>query len=563
MQRIRLFIVLLLAMCLALTVILPGMAQQGRLLSALLLNGDFEGNFNPYGSGYVAEYWVPYDYNLGASSPQFLRSTLYRHDGEASQQLWSDKMDWYAGIMQTTVLTSGGSGARIQAGKRYTVHVWVYSVYGGAGSALQNDKILKRVGIHPEGGTNPESPDIVWTPWHGQDKLWVQINAAVMATGGRLTVFIEAQDEESGGQDQFYIDGIWLEEEGAPPPTSTPTITPMPSDTPMPTPIPAIAVLRTIPVGQQPQGIGVLPRSDRFFVANRGENTISSLEGFFEWQETRLPSGGEHPSNVAIDAEECRMYVANTATDSVTVFNVCRNQQIASIDLGEGSAPDGIAVLTTSNTIYVANSAANSVAVIDGNSLVVDLSVPTGPRPAQIAINPQTNKVYVTNRGSLPASIGAVTVIDANTQTAFKIIELSAVDPVAEPGGVAVNPITNRVYVALASGQLVIIDGQSDKVIDAVPPPVASGLDAVAVNPASNSVFVSSTSGNMVFVYDADVERWSQTLTVGAGLYRGISVNPLTHHVLVSNPSDDTVTVIRDSGVYQPLKLFLPIVSKP
>ncbi len=561
-HRFRLTAVFLLALCLILSVIYPGTAQQATSLSALLLNGDFEGDYYVYGSGYVAEHWVPYDYHLGISPPQYLRSTSYKYGGEASQQIWADTMAWYAGIMQTTVLTSEQAPARIQAGKRYVVHVWTYSVYERAGSAVQDGRILKRVGIHPAGASDPTSPDVVWTPWHGQDKIWIQINAAVVATGSRLTVFIEAQNEEPAGQDQFYIDSVWLEEEGAPPPTQTPTRTRVPTVTPVPTSTPPVAVVRSVPVGRQPQGIGVLTNSDRFFVANTGEGTVSGLEGFFDWQESKLPSGGQRPSAVAVDPEQCRMYVTNTGSDSVSVFSVCANRQIASIPLDAGSAPDGIAVMTKANTIYVAQSGVDSVAVIDGDTLSVTRSIRTGPRPAQIALNATTDKVYVTNRGSVPSIIGAVTVIDANTHAVRKTIDLSGIDPLAEPGGIAVNPITNRVYVALASGHLVVVDGTTDEVVRAVFPPTSIGLDAVAVNPSTNHVFASSTTGGLLFLYDANTHQWPYTLTVGAGQFRGIGVNPLTQHVVVSNPSDDTVSVIRDFGVYQAVRVFLPIVQK-
>jgi len=556
----RLFIVLLLTVCAALTIINPGMAQKGTILSELILNGDFEGEFYLYGSGQVAQHWVPYD--LGPYMPQYLRSTLHKYEGEASQMIWADRVPWYAGIMQTTALTSQG-GARIQAGKRYTVHVWVYSIYGGAGSPVQEGKLNKRVGIHPKGGTDPLSSEIVWTPWHGQDKEWVQINATVEAKGNRLTIFIEADDPETGGQDQVYIDNVWLEEEGAPPPTATPTETPLPTATPTATATPAITVLRSIDVGRQPQGIAVLPSTDRFFVANSGEDTVSRLEGFLNWRHTKFSSGGQGPSNVAMDPDRCRMYVANTAESSVAVFNVCTSQQIKSISLGGGQSPKGIAVLTTTNTIYVAQAASHSVAVIDGDALAVVRTIDVGQVPEQVAANPHTNKVYVTNRGYSPENTGSVTVIDATTYSA-KTIDLSytAAKPAPGPYGVAVNPVTNRVYVASTSGKLVIIDGDSDEVIDVISPPIPTGLDGVAVNPASNNVFVSSGTANKVFVYDADLGRWTYTLTVGTGLFRGIAVNPLTYHVLVSNTGDDTVSVIRDFGQYQPFKIWIPIIRK-
>jgi YVTN family beta-propeller protein len=572
MDRRQSWLVLLLTLCLTLVTIGLGNAQptaaarpgQAGALAALILNGDFEGDFYVYGAGYVAQYWVPYDLRTG-SSPQFLRSTQHKHGGAASQQIWADTAPWYAGIQQTTVLASSSSGvARIQAGKKYTVHAWVYSIYGGANSAVQDDKITKRLGIHPSGGITPLSPAIVWTPWHGQDKVWIQMNAKVEATGDRLTIFIEADDPKSGGQDQFYIDDVWIEEEGAGPPTSTPTRTPVPTATPVATATPAISVLQTIRVGAQPQGVAVVPQMDRFFVANNGADTISSLEGFLSWRNTSMSSGGDAPTNVAVDEERCRLYAVNTASSNMAVLNACTSGLLNTISLGQGRAPGAVAVLTTTKNIYVANTATNSVSVINADTLTTTTTIAVGPMPGQIATNARTNKVYVTFSGTPSDSKSGVTVIDGNTLRVRTTIGLSYSDQIPAPGpyGVSVNPLTNRVYVATESGKMIIIDGASDTIIAALSPPVSLGLGSVAANPATNHVFISSASGNTLFVYDADEGRWLNTLYVGTGLSRGIAVNPLSGNVVVSNPAEDTVSVIHDYGAYQPFRIWLPIARK-
>ena len=562
MRKRRTGLVALMAVAVVLVAVLPGYAQQARSLGAVLLNGDFEGPFYIFGSGYVAQSWVPYDLNP-SSSPQFLRSTLHKHQGLASQQIWGDTVPWYAGILQTTALTSAGS-ASIQAGKKYTVHVWVYSIYGGANSAVQNDKIRKRVGVHASGGANPKSTDIVWTPWHGQDKVWVQINALVEAKGDRLTIFVEGENVKSGGQDQLYIDDIWIEEEGAAPPTPTATATSVPTATPMPSPTPAIAVVQTLPVGRQPQGVAVLQSLNRFFIANNGENTITSLDGFLNWRRTDLPAGGDRPTSVAVDPDQCRLYVVNTASNSMSVFNSCSNRQVGSVPLPEGAAPGAVAVLTSTNTIYVANTALNSVTLINGETLATIKTLSVGPVPGQIAVNPRTNRVYLTFRGYPADNAGGIAIIDGVAQTVVKTIGLSYNDqvPAPAPYGVTVNSVTNRIYVATTSGKLIVLDGDTDTVIATLSPPVVSGLDAVAVNPRTNNVFVCSATGNVVYVYDADEGRWTLTLGVGAGLFRGIAVNPLTNQVVVSNTGEDSVSIIRDFGEYQPFRAWIPDIRR-
>ena len=556
MKRIRFLLALALVSCLTLVLIASGSAQNGAALAALLLNGDFEGPFYLYGSGQVAENWIPYDLSVVVGSPQFLRSTLHVHDGQASQLIWADRSNFSAGIMQTTALTSARGAARIVAGKRYTASVWIYSIYGGAGSPVLDGKLLKRVGIHPSGGIDPWSSAIIWTPWHGQDKVWIQINCQVEALGNRLTVFIETSDTNTGGQDQFYIDSVSLVEEGAPPPTATPTITPTA------TPTPPVQVVRTVPVGLQPRGISAFVNANRFFVANSGSDTITRLDATYQWRRTDMPSGGERPSSIAISEDDCRMYVTNSTTDNLAVFNACTAMQVGSVFLGHGRMPDGVAAL--GNTVFVANQAANTVSIVNGTSLTVTKTLPTGPLPGQIAVNPRTNKVYVTFRGYPLTNDGGVVVIDGLTQTIIKTIGLSLADPIPapEPYGVSVNPATNMVYVASASGRLVIIDGATDSVDRAVTTPGFVGLDAVAVNPASNNVYASTSTGNWIHVYDATRHAWVYSVMVGMGLGRGIAINPLTYHVLVSNPADNTVSVIGDFGVYMGFRAYLPAVMK-
>jgi len=564
-NRMRVLVILALALCLGLTLIHPGVAQRGASLSALILNGDFEGAFLAYGdNGAVAQYWQAYDLSSPGGAPQFKRSTWILLHGQASQMFWKDHGLYNAGIMQVIGGAASPAGVRITANRTFTAHVWMYSVYEGASAAKQPGKILKRIGIDPYGGTNPQSSSVIWTPetLYGQDKEWVRLDCKVEARASQITLFIEGKNLTIGGQDQVFLDDVTLDEEGVSPATPTPQWT----ATPTPTPTPMIDVVRTVSVGHQPKGIAVMPELNRFLVANSGDNSVSRLEGFLDWRQSSFSSNGERPSGVATDPDRCLLYVSNTGSNSVSVFNVCgsANQPAGTIALGEGRRPDGIAVLTTTNTIYVANAGANSVSVINGATLAVSKEIQVGPLPGQIAVNPKTNKVYVTSRGYPAENDGSVAVIDGNTQNVLKTIGLSYSDPVPAPEayGVAVNPATNRVYVATASGKLVIIDGASDNVLRAITPPNAVGLSSVAVNPRSNNVYVASAAGNLVFVYDAGYGRWLRTLTIGGGQIGGIAVNPLTFHVLVSNTGQNTVSVIRDYGWYQPYRIFLPITIK-
>ena len=558
-KRIRLYSVLVVALCLAFIAIYPGAAQQRMSQSVGILNGDFEGAFVPYGNGEVAQYWQAYDLSPQAGLPQFRRSTWILLHGAASQMFWKDHGLFHSGIMQVVDTSASSSAARTMSGTTYIVRAWTYSIYSSASAPKQHNKIFKRLGIDPNGGTNPQSSSIRWTDWsaNGQDKEWIRMECRVEALTNRITVFVEAYNVDIGGQDQVFIDDVSLEVQGGPTPTPTRTATPTPTPTPM------IDVLRTIDVGSQPKGIAVMPDYDRFLVANSGDNTVSILDGFLGWRHTRFNSDGHAPSQVAVDPERCRAYVVNTEDNKVTVFNVClaTPRSEGSIALGEDKLPVGIAVLTTTNTIYVANTAASSVSVIDGETLAVTATIAVRPLPSQVTANPRTGKVYVTCRGYPWQNAGAVVVIDGNTGLT-KTIGLALQDrvPAPEPDGIAVDPVANLVYVATASGKLVVIDGASDEVLEAIAPPMPSGLSLVAVNPATGNVFVTSMAGGTVFVYDTSDRRWTRTLTLGNGQLGGIAVNPLTWQVLVSSTGQDRVSLIRDYVIRRPYRSFLPIV---
>jgi YVTN family beta-propeller protein len=100
-----------------------------------------------------------------------------------------------------------------------------------------------------------------------------------------------------------------------------------------------------------------------------------------------------------------------------------------------------------------------------------------GLSPAAVAVNPVTNKIYVAIQ-----SKNSVTVIDGATNT------IAAANAGALPFAIAVNPVTNKVYVANAnSNNVTVIDGASNTTIT-----VGAGTRpvAVAVNPVSNKIYV-------------------------------------------------------------------------
>src|SRR5579862_3343421 len=88
----------------------------------------------------------------------------------------------------------------------------------------------------------------------------------------------------------------------------------------------------------------------------------------------------------------------------------------------------------------------------------VAATVAVGTQPFAVAVNPVTNQIYVVNYGG-----NSVTVIDGATNTTTTLAVGS------NPVGVAVNPITNQIYVTnYYSSSVTVINGATNTVITTV-----------------------------------------------------------------------------------------------
>ena len=136
----------------------------------------------------------------------------------------------------------------------------------------------------------------------------------------------------------------------------------------------------------------------------------------------------------------------------------------------------------------------------------IPLGEPFGAGTFAIAVNPRTNTIYATNPGALSSPVGLdcdshdVSVIHGSTNTVLSPISVGL-----NPFGVAVNPTTNRIYVANAGGagfdscssepsySVSVIDGITNSVVNTLT--VGLGPGFVAVNPKTNKIYVTLTGG--------------------------------------------------------------------
>jgi YVTN family beta-propeller protein len=91
-----------------------------------------------------------------------------------------------------------------------------------------------------------------------------------------------------------------------------------------------------------------------------------------------------------------------------------------------GKYPYGIAVNPNTNTIYVANTNSNTVSVIDGKTNKVTSNLTVGMFPSGIAVNPNSGIVYVADQGS--NSVSVIDEYDSNDLIAGAIFHVNPSD---------------------------------------------------------------------------------------------------------------------------------------
>ena len=309
----------------------------------------------------------------------------------------------------------------------------------------------------------------------------------------------------------------------------------------------------TVSAGISPRAVAVNAVTNNIYVANAGSNDVTVINGFTN--KAIQVAAGSFPSALAVNEKTNTIYILNYLSKSVTVVEGATNRATTTINLptSPGHAGGlnriihtGIAINPRTNMIYVVTDDSDTVSVIDGATHAVT-SISTGKEPVAVAVNEETNKIYVASRS--PHTAGTVTVIDGATNKAATITTGSP------PHALAVNPVTNKIYVANeGTNQISAMDGTtSAATMIALCGP---GFVAVAIDPVMDKIYVTNTVDNKVSVIDGGSNTGNM---IAAGKTpQALAVNPITHRVYVANSSGANVIVIDGNIPITPLAPSAP-----
>ena len=189
-----------------------------------------------------------------------------------------------------------------------------------------------------------------------------------------------------------------------------------------------------------------------------------------------------------------------------------------------------LAVNPVTNKVYVTDTDNNTVTAFDMNA-GTSTTIPVGTGPLFIAVNPETNRVFVDNGRD-----ASLTMIDGATDTVIGTY------PVGSTGPISVNTITGIVYIVRLTGtgsdEVTFFDANTDTPTWYTIATNSFQPNAMAVNTATDTIYVAHYA-------TGDVKVISGAFNPNDDFPAGVSVGVFSHPFAVAaNPVTNKVYVI-------------------
>jgi YVTN family beta-propeller protein len=246
----------------------------------------------------------------------------------------------------------------------------------------------------------------------------------------------------------------------------------------------------------------------------------------------RTDASGSFPGSTG---EPCGFVVPNLPGGPETVTAGISPTDFTATTLNVGAYPEALAVDPSTNQVFVVNSNSNNVSVFDASNDSLVATIAVGFYPVAIADDPPTSRVFVADYGSY-----IVSVIDASNDSLVATITVGGL-----PIAIADDPSTGQVFVAASSGSLSVIAVSSDSVVATVS--VGSYLLALADDPSTKQLFVANYFSNDVEVIAASSDTLAATVNVGSYPI-ALADDPATGQVFVANSGSNSLSILRASN---------------
>jgi YVTN family beta-propeller protein len=242
---------------------------------------------------------------------------------------------------------------------------------------------------------------------------------------------------------------------------------------------------------------------------------------------------GTFPDGVAYDSGMGEIFVANFASNTVSVISDSTNKVVATVTLGNG--PDCVAYDSGKGEIFVTNYGSGTVSVISDSNNSIVATIAVGTTPTGVAYDSGKSEIFVANSGDGVGTTVSVISDDNNTVVA-------TVNVGTEPEGVAYDSGKDEIFVANTnSASVSVISDNINVVVASVP--VGPNPFGAAYDSGTGQIFIANYFSSSVSVISDNSNAIEDTLTVGS-YPEFVVYDSGMGEIFVTNTESDTVSII-------------------
>lgn len=284
---------------------------------------------------------------------------------------------------------------------------------------------------------------------------------------------------------------------------------------------PTLDSVTTIAVGSTPWGMAVTPDGTEAYVANNASNSVSVIDTTTNTVASTI-SLGAAPYAVAITPDASEVWVTNPAADTISIISTATNMVTSTISVA--SAPLYLVFNSSGTTAWVTVNAIDSVQKIDVRTQAVITQIPVGAAPVGIALSADGSTLFTANMAD-----GSVSIISASSDQVTSINNVSA-----SPVQIALSADGRRAFVTddSGTGNLYILDLISRTSLSPIYLGSPDSTGGVTMSRDGSTVFVGLANSGSPSIVEVD----ALALTVQGT----IPVDP-TPTVIVTSPTSSTI----------------------